>query len=159
MPIQSCTIGTNTVLVKVTVSGGGSTTKSFVVNIGNFINPTTTCSITGIVTYLNDNSGNTVSQYTTTSLSGFTPATLSTASFTAGNTVVGASATTLTVSFVTLNNLPYNGYIMLTFPYWNSAAPSGSTYYHMISTSSPTCTGVTTLLVFLACTYSNDANK
>ena len=48
---------------------------------------------------------------------------------------------------------------MLTFPYWNSAAPSGSTYYHMISTSSPTCTGVTTLLVFLACTYSNDANK
>ena len=159
MGVQSCTIGTNTVLVKVTVSGGGTTTKSFLVNIGNFIIPTTTCRITGIVTYLNDNSGNTVSQYTTTSLSGFTPATLSTATFTTGSTIVGGTGSTMTVSFVTQNNLPYNGYILLTLPYWNSAAPTGSTYYHMISSSTPTCTGVNNLLVLLSCTYSNDANR
>ena len=52
-------MATNTNSRKVTVNGG-ATQKTFIAIVGNFLIPPTTCSISGIVTYLNDNNGNTV---------------------------------------------------------------------------------------------------
>ena len=65
-----------------TLSVTGSSISSFTLNAGNFINPYSTTTVTGISTYLLDSSGNSLGSYTTTTLSNLTPGLISTATIT-----------------------------------------------------------------------------
>lgn len=58
------------------------------------------------------------------------------------------------MTFEILNAFPANGVIYVTLPYWNTATTT-----HHISTTTPTCTGTTTLSGTLTCSYDTSTRK
>lgn len=87
--VASCSINSGSVIIKLgTISNNY---PKITVTIAKFNNPTTACDVTYLETQLLNSVGTTTTSYSTTSITGFTGATMTTAALSSSSAVVGAS--------------------------------------------------------------------
>jgi hypothetical protein len=121
------------------------------VNVLNFINPSSTQTISGFSASLVTSTNTSKASLTGQSISGFQPDSLTAASLTPDSLLIGDSNSALIVTLTPKNTLKTNGLIYVDLPLWNPNSPNA---VHMIQTSTPTCTGVSGMVSSISCTYN-----
>jgi hypothetical protein len=136
--ITGCTITSNTAKFDFTIASGTSI-SSVVFKAQNFVNPSTTASISGVSAGYYSSSGILLESYINYAFAGLTPQLMTVSpTLTPSSTVIGATGK-ITIAFTTVNPIQTSGMIMIVFPQYSSSTTS------FITTSTPSCVGIVTL--------------